>query len=96
MKAVKPRAAFQVPNTLTGDGNLSVDLTFNTMDDFSPGAVARKVPGVDKLMEARTQLSNLLAYMDGKSGAEALIGKILNDPELLKSLVNAPLPQPAK
>jgi len=97
MKAVKPRVAFQVPNTLTGDGNLSVDMTFNTMDDFSPGAVARRVPGVDKLMEARTQLSNLLAYMDGKSGAEALIGKILNDPELLKSLVNAPVPpQPAK
>ena len=101
MKSVKPRVAFQVPNTLTGEGNLPVDLTFNTMDDFSPGAVARKVPGLDKLMEARTQLSNLLAYMDGKSGAEALISKILNDPELLKSLVNAPLPptpptEPAK
>lgn len=92
MAAVSPRASFQVPNKLTGDGNLSVDLTFKSMDDFSPGAVARKTPGLDKLMEARTQLSNLLAYMDGKSGAEALIAKILNDPDLLKSLVNAPVP----
>ena len=37
MKAMKPRVAFQVPNTLTGEGNLSVDLTFENMDDFSPG-----------------------------------------------------------
>ena len=37
MKAMKPRAAFQVPNTLTGDGNLTVDISFDSMDDFSPG-----------------------------------------------------------
>jgi type VI secretion system protein ImpA len=43
MKAMKPRVAFQVPNTLTGEGNLSVDITFESMDDFSPAAVARKV-----------------------------------------------------
>ena len=95
MKAIKPRVAFQVPNTITGEGNLSVDVEFKSMDDFSPGAVARNVPGVDKLLEARTQLSNLLAYMDGKTGAEALIAKILNDPTLLQSIVTAPKPADA-
>jgi type VI secretion system protein ImpB len=62
------------------------------MDDFSPAAVARKVDALARLLEARTQLSNLLTYMDGKSGAEALIGKVLNDPALLQSLVSAPKP----
>ena len=95
MKAIKPRVAFQVPNTITGEGNLSVDVEFKSMDDFSPGAVARNVPGVDKLLEARSQLSNLLAYMDGKTGAEALIAKILNDPTLLQSIVTAPKPADA-
>ena len=66
LKSMKPRAAFQVPNTLTGEGNLSVDLTFESMDDFSPAAVARKVGALNKLLEARTQLSNLMTYMDGK------------------------------
>src|SRR5499427_4523830 len=28
LKAYKPRVAFQVPNTLTGEGNISVDVTF--------------------------------------------------------------------
>ena len=86
LKAAKPRAAFRVPNTLTGEGELAVDLTFESMDDFSPTAVARKVDSLNKLLQARTQLSNLLAYMDGKSGAEELIGKLLQDPTLMKAL----------
>jgi len=93
LKSCKPRVAFQVPNTLTGEGNLSVDVTFESMDDFSPAAVARKVEPLRKLLEARTQLANLLTYMDGKSGAEDLLGKVLQDPELLKSLAAAPKPQ---
>lgn len=92
MKAFKPRVAFQVPNTLTGDGNISVDLSFASMDDFSPAAVAQKVDSLNKLLTARTQLSNLLTYMDGKSGAEELIAKLLNDPSLLQALASAPKP----
>jgi type VI secretion system protein ImpB len=86
MKAMKPRAAFQVPNTLTGEGNLNVELTFESMDDFSPAAVARKVDALNKLLEARQQLSNLITYMDGKTGAEELVNKLLQDPALLQSL----------
>jgi type VI secretion system protein ImpB len=92
MKALKPRVAFTVPNTLTGQGNLAVDITFESMDDFSPAAVARKVEGLNKLLEARTQLSNLMTYMDGKTGAEELINKVLADPALLQTLAAAPKP----
>ena len=92
MKSMKPRVAFMVPNTLTGEGNLAVDITFESMDDFSPGAVAKKVDSLAKLLEARNQLSNLLTYMDGKSGAEALITKALNDPALLASIAAKPAP----
>jgi type VI secretion system protein ImpB len=86
MKAMKPRVAMAVPNTLTGEGNLNVDITFESMDDFSPAAVARKVDSLNKLLEARNQLSNLVTYMDGKGGAEDLIGKLMSDPALLGSL----------
>lgn len=92
LRAMKPRAAFQVPNTLTGEGNISVDITFESMDDFSPAAVARKVEPLRKLLEARTQLASLLSYMDGKSGAEELIGRALKDPALLQALMAAPKP----
>jgi type VI secretion system protein ImpB len=86
MKALKPRAAFAVPNTLTGEGNINVELTFENMDDFSPAAVARKVDALNKLLEAREQLANLITYMDGKTGAEDLVSKLLKDPALLKTL----------
>lgn len=93
MKALKPRVAFTVPNTLTGEGNLSVDLTFDSMDDFSPAAIAAKVEGLSKLLQARQQLSNLVTYMDGKGGAEELINKVLNDPALLQSLTATAKPE---
>lgn len=93
MKSMKPRAAFQVPNTLTGEGNLSVELTFESMDDFSPAAVARKVDALNKLLTARQQLSNLITYMDGKTGAEELITKVLQDPALLQTLAATPKPE---
>jgi len=86
MKAMKPRVAFQVPNALTGEGNIAVDITFENMDDFSPAAIARKVDSLNKLLEARQQLANLVTYMDGKAGAEELVAKLLADPTLLQSL----------
>jgi type VI secretion system protein ImpB len=92
MKSMAPRVAFSVPNTLTGEGNLAVDITFESMEDFSPAAIAQKVEPLRKLLEARTQLSNLMTYMDGKTGAEELIGKVMQDPALLQSLAAAPAP----
>jgi type VI secretion system protein ImpB len=92
MKALKPRAAFQVPNTLTGEGNINVELTFESMDDFSPAAVARKVDALNKLLEARQQLANLITYMDGKTGAEELVSQLLQDPTLLKTLASSKNP----
>ena len=86
MKAMKPRVAFQVPNTLTGEGNIAVDITFDSMDDFSPASVARKVEGLRQMLEAREQLANLVTYMDGKAGAEELLAKVIKDEALLKSL----------
>ena len=92
MKAVKPRAAFQVDNTLTGEGKINVEISFESLDDFSPGAVAQKVDALKKLLDARQQLSNLVTYMDGKTGAEELIAKVLKDPALLQSLAASKKP----
>lgn len=86
MEAIAPRAAFTVENTLTGEGKLGVDLTFNSMNDFTPGQIAKNVPALSKLLEARQQLQDLLIYMDGKDGAQELLDKVLKDPALLSAL----------
>ena len=90
LKAMKPRASFRVKNTLTGEGELPVDITFESMDDFLPDAIARKVEPLRQLLEARTQLANLLTYMDGKAKAEELVAKLLQDPALLQALAATP------
>ena len=86
MEAIAPRVAFAVDNTLNGDGKIAVDMTFNSMNDFSPGEIARKIEPLAKLLEARTQLEYLLSYMDGKHGAEDLLDRVLRDPALLQAI----------
>jgi type VI secretion system protein ImpB len=56
------------------------------MDDFGPAAVARQVPALNKLLEAREQLANLARYMNGKSKAQDHIRALLDDPELMAAL----------
>jgi len=90
LKAMKPRFTGQVKNTLTGEGNLSLEMTFDSMEDFSPGAIAKKIPALAELLRARAQLTNLITYMDGKTGAEELIAKVLKDPSLLETLAKNP------
>ncbi len=88
MAAIKPGAKFNVSNKLSGkpEEKLSVDLQFNKMDDFKPAAIARQVPALAKLLEAREQLKNLQLYMDGKADAEAKLQELLNDPSLMAAL----------
>ena len=92
MKAMQPRSAFSVPNTLSGEGHLMVDMTFESMEDFSPAAVANKVDALRQLLQARTQLANLQTYMDGKTGAEGLLQRLLQDPVLMQALAAQPKP----
>lgn len=88
MAAIQPGLSFQVANKLSDnpDEKMSVHLRFTKMADFEPAAIARQVPALAKLLEARTQLANLMRYMDGKVGAEEALRKLLADPELMKAL----------
>ena len=87
MKSVEPAISTRVENKLDGEGGkMSVDLTFRSMDDMSPAGVAKQVPALNALLEARQQLANLQRYMDGKSAAEEQIKKLLNDPNLMAAL----------
>jgi len=92
LEAMKPRAAFRVPNMLTGEGELSVDITFEDLDDFSPAGVARKIKPLNELLEARRKLDNLLTLMDGRANAEDLITRITKNPALLQTVLSQPVP----
>jgi type VI secretion system protein ImpB len=86
LKSMKPRVAFEVENKLTGEGKLPVEISFTSMDDFTPGKIAEKTPGLKEVYEARTQLRNLLTFIDGKANAEQVLQEILKDKPLLQSL----------
>ena len=90
MAAIQPGVSFRVTNKLSenSDEKMSVNLQFNKMADFDPAAVARQVPALAKLLEARTHLANLMRYMDGKVAAEESLKKLLADPQLMLALKN--------
>ncbi|RCW87038.1 type VI secretion system contractile sheath small subunit [Paracoccus lutimaris] len=88
MKSIAPGLSFNVENKLGGEGDsrVGVSLNFESMDDFNPAAVARQIPALKKLLEARQHLANLQRYMNSKPKAQDQIRKLLNDPELMAAL----------
>jgi len=89
MAAIQPGVTMRVANKLgETDSNekLSVNLRFDKMEDFGPGKLARQVPAMASLLEAREQLANLLRYMDGKVAAEDQLKKLLADPQLMAQI----------
>ena len=89
MKAISPRLVANIKNSLTGEGSLPVDLTFESMDDFSPGAIVRKIAPLKALLDSRNNLSDLKANIGGVRDAEKLIEGALNAPDLLQALAGS-------
>lgn len=87
MQAINPKVNIRVANKLSGEGEMVVSLSMKNMDDFSPGAIARNVEPLRELLEARNQLATLVTFMDGKSGAEQLMAKMLGDAVLMRCLL---------
>ena len=92
MRAIQPTVKFFVKNTLEKNSNqmVDVDLTFESMNDFEPGSVAKRVPATAALLEARTNLVELITYMDGKSKAEEVVKNLIEDPDFLIKLADNP------
>lgn len=88
MASVQPGMTFIVENKLDPESTdkMGVNLRFDKMDDLEPAAIARQVPALAKLLEAREQLANLQRYMSAKPKAQEQIKKLLADPELLAAM----------
>lgn len=80
LKSMKPRLAYRVENKLQDDGSeLSVELEFEKMADFSPEAVARQVGPMNDLLEVRSKLKDLLSRTEGNDRLEELLGSIMDN-----------------
>jgi type VI secretion system protein ImpB len=88
MESIQPTIAFRAENRLADKPGeqVGLKLTFNKMADFEPAAIARQVPALRALLEAREQLSNLQRYMDGKVAAEEKLRELLSSPELMQAI----------
>lgn len=91
LRSCGPRVAFGVPDTLTGEGDLEVDLAFESMDDFDPGVIAAKVKPLNRLLQVRQLMVSLLSSIDGRPDAEDLLAETVSDPSRYQQLAAAPM-----
>ncbi|NDY94034.1 type VI secretion system contractile sheath small subunit [Ideonella livida] len=86
LSKIAPRLDLSVPDTLKGEGNLKVELNFTDYEHFHPEAIVKQVPRLARLLEARQQLRDLLAKLDGNDELDALLDGIVRNSEELQAL----------
>jgi type VI secretion system protein ImpB len=89
LSSMKPHLAFTVDNKLTDDpskAKLGVDLTFKSLDDFSPDAVARQVGPLKELLELRAKLADLRGTLAGNEKLDEILQATLLDEDKMKKL----------
>ncbi|MGE4244009.1 type VI secretion system contractile sheath small subunit [Ramlibacter sp.] len=95
MGKIAPRLDMSVPDTLKGEGNLKVELNFREYDHFHPEAIVKQIPRLNRLLEARQQLRDLLGKLDGNDELDNLLENILQNTEELKAIKEAAPPEAA-
>ncbi len=83
---ISPRLDLSVPDTMKGEGNLKIELNFAQFADFHPEAIVSQVPRLAKLLEARQQLRDLLAKLDGNDELDDLLERVVQNGEDLKTV----------
>ncbi len=86
MAKIAPRLDMSVPDTMKGDGNLKVELNFKQFSDFHPEAIVQQVPRLQKLLQARLELRDLLAKLDGNDDLDGLLANVVKNTDGLKEI----------
>jgi len=86
MAKIGPRLDMSVPDTMKGEGNLKVELNFKQFSDFHPEAVVQQVPRLQKLLQARLELRDLLAKLDGNDDLDGLLANVVKNTDGLKEI----------
>ncbi|MEY3047591.1 MAG: type VI secretion system contractile sheath small subunit [Burkholderiaceae bacterium] len=95
MEKISPRLDLSVEDRLKGEGEIKVELNFKEFSDFHPEAIVQQVPRLAKLLEARTQLRDLLSKLDGNDELSQLLAVVAIDHDELKKLA-PPAEKPAE
>jgi type VI secretion system protein ImpB len=87
MNKIAPKLNFRVDNKLSAEGGeVSVNLQFNSIDDFSPESIANQVEPLRKLLDARNKLRDLMSKADRSEELDGLLEQILQSSDEVSKL----------
>jgi type VI secretion system ImpB/VipA family protein len=87
LKSTTPTLKMSVPNRLNDKNeNLPVELSFQTLEDFTPTNLVQQIDSLRKLLDTRRRLNDLLAKLDGNDALNQVLLDVVAKPEELKQL----------
>ena len=87
MRRMAPGLQFRVENTLAEDGSeMVVNLKFESIEDFEPSRVIEQIQPLQRLLQTRNKLRDLMTKADGSEQLENLLESILQDQTQLDRL----------
>jgi type VI secretion system protein ImpB len=87
--SMSPRVQMRVENTLTGEGELSVELEFNKLSDFEPESIVNQVAPLKKLLEVRGKLKDLQSRAEGNDRLEEMLNAVIENDSIRDKLKDA-------
>jgi len=89
LSSMKPRLQMRVDNTLTGEGELSVELAFDKLSDFEPESIVQQVEPLRKLLEVRGKLKDLQSRAEGNDRLEEMLNAVIENEAIRSKLKDA-------
>jgi len=87
LRGAAPKLEFKVPNQISGDGSsIGIELKFESMDDFTPEEVAKRVEPIRKLVEARQKLHEIAVRVNSSEKLDRLLEEVITNTEALKKV----------
>jgi type VI secretion system protein ImpB len=82
MESLGPKIEITVPNKLGGEEPMNLNLKFNKIKDFHPEELAKNIPELEKILNAREKLNDLLAKLEGNEKLNDMLAELVFNTEI--------------
>lgn len=88
MARIKPGLQIKVANKLqNNDSEMMINLKFDCLEDFAPDKIVAQVPALQRLLNKRNQLRDLLTKVDRSEKLEDILETALKDSQNMQKIV---------
>ena len=88
LNSCKPFISYTVKNVITNDGNIKVDLKFQSQSDFEIKNVIAQIEPVNELHQTIKAMRHVSVLIDGNDKAIEFLDQLLSDKSSIDSMID--------